>query len=240
MENQLTIRTEQTPGVFTTETAFVAAQRMAKALCSSKLVPEAYQGESNIGSALIALEISQRLNSSPLMVMQNLHIIHGKPSWSAKFVISALISCGRFSPLRFELKPLGKIKFGQDTIENVSCIALAYDKATGDKLESPEVTIEMAVKEGWYGKNGSKWRTMPELMLRYRAASFFGSFYAPDVLMGMPTSEELRDIAPTMRKTKPIDIESAFEQEPVAEKQPEITEAVIEPETTETETDIFE
>ena len=35
---------------------------------------------------------------------------------------------------------------------------------------------------------------MPELMLRYRAATFFGRLYAPDILMGMRTAEELGDI----------------------------------------------
>ncbi|WP_252151905.1 hypothetical protein [Acinetobacter sp. ANC 4177] len=51
----------------------------------------------------------------------------------------------------------------------------------------------MAVKEGWYQKNGSKWQSMPEQMLRYRAASFFGRIYAPDLLMGLRTQEEELD-----------------------------------------------
>lgn len=53
--------------------------------------------------------------------------------------------------------------------------------------------MEMAVKEGWYQKNGSKWQSMPEQMLRYRAASFFGRIYAPDLLMGLKTQEEEQD-----------------------------------------------
>jgi hypothetical protein len=52
----------------------------------------------------------------------------------------------------------------------------------------------MAKAEGWFAKNGSKWKTMPELMLRYRAAAFFGRLYAPDVLNGMHATEEAEDI----------------------------------------------
>ena len=52
----------------------------------------------------------------------------------------------------------------------------------------------MAKKEGWYSKNGSKWQTMEDLMLRYRAATFFGRLYTPDLLMGMQTKEELDDV----------------------------------------------
>jgi hypothetical protein len=54
----------------------------------------------------------------------------------------------------------------------------------------------MAKAEGWLDKAGSKWKTMPELMLKYRAAAFFGRLYAPEVLMGMQTSEEVIDITP--------------------------------------------
>ena len=34
---------------------------------------------------------------------------------------------------------------------------------------------------------------MPDVMLRYRAASFFGKLYAPELLMGLQTAEEVRD-----------------------------------------------
>src|SRR5690606_28728464 len=52
----------------------------------------------------------------------------------------------------------------------------------------------MAHAEGWVSKNGSKWKTMPELMIRYRAAAFFGRLYAPEITMGMHTQEEVMDI----------------------------------------------
>jgi hypothetical protein len=75
-----------------------------------------------------------------------------------------------------------------------SCFAWTEEKATGQRLEGPPVSIDMAKAEGWFQKKGSKWQTMPEVMLRYRAASFFGRLYAPDVLMGMQTAEELHDV----------------------------------------------
>jgi hypothetical protein len=192
---------------------FEDAQRMAKALSSSTLVPADYQG--NVSNTLIALEMSQRTGSSPMAVMQNLHIIHGRPSWSSQFVIAALNSCGRFSPLRYRVEDLGDTDAkidewtgpkGQRTkssriikVHDKSCVAWCYDKATGDVLEGPPVSIGMAVAEGWYTKDGSKWVTMPELMLRYRAAKFFGNLYAPDVLMGMHTADEVEDFDEPIR-----------------------------------------
>ena len=164
---------------------FQDGQRMAQALAASSLVPQDYRN--NVANTLVALEMAQRTGSSPMAVMQNMHVIHGRPSWSAQFVIAALNSCGRFGPLRFRVTGSG---------DDETCVAWAIDRATGDALDGPPVSIGMAKKEGWFGKSGSKWQTMPQLMLRYRAAKFFGNLYAPDVLMGMHTADEVEDIGP--------------------------------------------
>ena len=84
---------------FASSSSFETAQRMAKALASSDLVPQTYKG--NLANCIVALEVAQRTGSSALAVIQNLNIIHGRPSWSSQYIIAALNSCGRFSPLRF-------------------------------------------------------------------------------------------------------------------------------------------
>lgn len=183
-------------------------QRKARAFAESDLVPKEYKGRQ--ANCVVALEMANRLGVAEMAVMQNLHIIHGRPAWSSQFVIAALNSCGKFSPLRFEIKDLGKKtveyeytvyngndktkKAGKVDIHDFECIAVATDKETGEVLKGPEVTIELAVKEGWYTKDGSKWKTMPKVMLRYRAAKFFGSFNAPNILMGMGSTDEAEDI----------------------------------------------
>ena len=68
--------------------------------------------------------------------------------------------------------------------------------ATGQKLVGTDVTIKMAKAEKWYDKDGSKWKTMPQQMLAYRAAAFFIRTCAPEISMGLPTSDELEDIGP--------------------------------------------
>lgn len=186
---------------------FEVAQRMASALANSALVPDVYRG--NVANCLVALEVAQRCQASPLMVMQNLHMIEGRPSWASSYIIAAINSCGRFSPLRFKMADKGQKvveyeywegpkgarqkKTGKMTIQNIACTASAVDRS-GEILEGPEVSIETAVREGWFTRSGSKWQTMPELMLRYRAAAFFGRLYAPEILMGMRSDEEVRDI----------------------------------------------
>lgn len=203
--------TTQSITAFSNAASFESAQRMALALVSSNIVPEQYRGKDNIGNAIVALEMAQRIGASPLAVMQNLNIIHGRPSWSSTFIIAALNSCGRFAPVRFEVTGEG---------DDRSCIAWTTDK-TGERLEGPPASIAMAKAEGWFAKNGSKWKTMPELMLRYRAAAFFGRLYAPDVLNGMHATEEVEDIGDrphnvTARTESPI-LDDAPEPAPAAE-----------------------
>lgn len=185
MENQ---ELERVPDVSSFSIAsFDHAQRVAKMLCTSSLIPKEFQG--NIQNTMIALEMANRIGASPLMVMQNLYIVHGKPSWSSSFIIAALNSCRRFSPLRFELTGEG---------DSMECYAWAYELSTNDKIIGPTVSMKMAKAEGWVDKNGSKWKTMPTLMIRYRASAFFGRLYAPEILMGMHTHDEVIDTEATI------------------------------------------
>jgi len=213
--------------VFASTASFESAQRMAQALVKSDLVPEAYRGVDKMGNALIAMDMAQRMHLSPMVVMQNLHIISGRPSWSSAFIISALNSCGMFSPLRFKVTPLGKRKVEAEAwegpkgnrqkvkrvveVDDVEFVAYAIEKGTGEILEGPPVSYTTAIKEGWFSKPDSKWQTMPELMGRYRAAAFFGRLYAPHILNGMQTEEEVIDVddfkvvSPAAPAAKPVE-----------------------------------
>ena len=130
------------------------------------------------------------------MVLQNIDIIHGRPSFRATFLIAMVNASGRFTPLQFRMEGKGKG-------ETRSCVAHCKVKETGEEVEGPEISMTMARDEGWSTKAGSKWKTMPELMLRYRAAAFFARIYAPDITLGMHTAEEIHDIEPEMRNATP-------------------------------------
>lgn len=176
--------------VFASQSNFESAQRMAQALAASTIVPVQFQKAKTpeaVANCIIALEMANRIGASPLLVMQNLYVVYGNVGWSSKFLIAALNTCGRFSPLRYEHQNEGDM-------DNWQCRAWAIDKTTGAPLHGAWVSLKMAKDEGWYSKTGSKWKTMPELMLQYRAAAFFQRAYAPEVSMGMRTVEEYEDI----------------------------------------------
>lgn len=180
--------------VFASQANFENAQRMARSLSASTIVPKTFQATPDnpnaISNCIIALEMANRIGMSPLMVMQNLYVVYGNVGWSSKFLIAALNTCGRFSPLRYEHENEGDM-------DKWRCRAWAIDKTTGSPLHGAWVLMQMAKDEGWYGKAGSKWKTMPELMLQYRSAAFFQRAYAPEISMGMQTVEEIRDVVDT-------------------------------------------
>ena len=208
---ETTTLTTTSNSVFSGIRAFEDAQRIAKALASSTLIPPQFQGQQGFANCLVALEIAGRMNISPFLCMQHLHIIHGRPSWSSAFIIAMVNGCGRFTPLRFEISGEG---------ESLACYAVATDIKTQQELKGPTITMAMAKKEGWSTKSGSKWITMPELMIRYRAAAFWGRLFAGDLLVGLQTQEEVIDVESVKVSVGIDELNAKVQAAPVVEPEP--------------------
>lgn len=200
------------------ERMFALAQRKAQVYAKSALVPDAYRN--NIGNVLIAQNMADRMGADVLMVMQNLYIVHGRPAWSSQFLIATFNSCGRFSAVRYRF-------VGDPGKDSWGCIAYATETSSGEVLEGTCITIKLAKDEGWLGKNGSKWKTMPEQMLRYRAASFFIRTVAPEIGMGLLTKEEADDIGPE-KQARPRSLQALTER--ITSESPRIEADEPEPE----------
>jgi len=170
---------------YSSERAFEAGWRMAKSLSASDMVPEAYRKKPE--NCLIALELASRIGISVLPAMQNLHIIQGRPSWSAPFLIATVNASGQFTKLRYEWG-------GKPGTDSWACRAVARERANNELCEGTWVTWEMAKKEGWTTKNKSKWLTMPQQMFMYRAAAFWCRVYCPEISMGFQTDDEVLDV----------------------------------------------
>lgn len=208
---ETTTLTTTNNSVFSGIRAFEDAQRIAKALASSTLIPPQFQGQQGFANCLVALEIAGRMNISPFLCMQHLHIIHGRPSWSSAFIIAMVNGCGRFTPLRFEISGEG---------DSLACYAVATDIKTQQELKGPTITMLMAKKEGWATKSGSKWITMPELMIRYRAAAFWGRLFAGDLLVGLQTQEEVIDVESVKVSVGLDELNAKVQAAPVVEPEP--------------------
>lgn len=163
--------------------SFRECYRLAQTVCKADIIPAGYRGKP--ADVAIAIDMASRMGVSPMMVMQNLYIVQGKPSWSGQ-------ACKAF--LMRKYKNVRTIYVGEKGSDDRGCYIKAED-ASGDILEGTTVTIRMARSEGWFSKNGSKWQTMPEQMLAYRAAAFFARVHCPEVLMGCSVEGEAEDAA---------------------------------------------
>ena len=175
------LNTSQGVSVFNSMDAFAQAQRMVAPLAQSTMVPETYRN--NIPNCMVAMEMSHRIGKSVLEVMQNMQIVKGNTGWKSEYVIAEINKSRLFrDPLEFV--------FSDD---RQSCYAIAT-RQNGKEIRGTTVSMVMAKSEGWLDKNGSKWKTMPEQMLMYRAATFFCRVFCPEVLAGVQTADEIVDI----------------------------------------------
>lgn len=177
------VKTEQTQNLPTVQAdnQLKAALAVAEELSKSDIIPKEFQKKP--ANCLIAIQLANRLKADPFMVMQNTDVIYGKPALRSTFIIACINGSGKL---------LGNLKFELNEKET-KCRAWGIEKETGARLYGPTVTMEMAQAEGWTTKNGSKWKTMPGVMLRYRAAAFFGRMQCPEILNGIYSSDEIED-----------------------------------------------
>lgn len=178
-------------GIYSSSDTFKLAYQMAQGLAQSTLVPQAFQN--NPSNCLIALEQSNRLGISPMAVMQNLYIVQGKPSFSSSFVIGLINASGKYDM---------ELQFDEEEKDGKPYACTCWTTLDGRKVNGIKITMDMADKEGWSKKNGSKWVTMPQVMLRYRAASFFARMNCPELSIGLYTKEELDDFSADKKKSK--------------------------------------
>jgi hypothetical protein len=166
------------------------AVNAAKMICNAECLPENYRGK--VADVAIAIDMANRMGVSSMMVMQNLYVVKGKPSWSGQACKALVEGTQRFRNIRH-------VYTGTRGTDDRGCYITATYADDGAAAEGPEVTIKMAKAEGWYGKTGSKWQTMPELMLVYRAYAFFARTFCPEALMGVAVQSEAEDVAPERR-----------------------------------------
>jgi hypothetical protein len=210
MENQMTTTDARTgtalPALTPEGERFALRQRQAKMFAMSPLVPEHLRKgttEQAIANCWIALTLAEAMGEVPLIVMQNIHVVKGKAGFASQYMIARANSSGVFR---------GRIDWRIDRTDpkNLSVTAYAVIRETEQEV-SVTCDMKMAEAESW--TQNPKYKTMPEVMLRYRSAAFLVRFYAPDVMLGYQTAEEVEDvIAAATPAVPPLNARMLIEQ----------------------------
>ena len=156
---------------------------LAEKLSRSTIIPDTFKNKPE--NVVIAIGLSQKMDLDPFTIMQNLNIIKGKTSWSGSFCRTLIERSGKYYGLKL-------VFIGTKGTDSYGCYMEAKDKETGETIKGPEVNMKMARAENW--TSNTKWINMPELMLSYRATSFFARVYVPEALNGFQTTGEIEDI----------------------------------------------
>lgn len=176
--------------------------KLSNIYSSSSMLPDSYRGKAD--NCFVALELAARMDVSPMLIFQNLYIVQGKPSWSGQACKALVDGSGKFRESEY-------IMTGNFEDGSRGCYLQAVNSKTGKLVKGTEITLKMARDEGWMNKSGSKWKTMPEQMLKYRAAAFFARTECPEVLMGFQTAEETEDVYGAAPKQAPEKVKITME-----------------------------
>lgn len=169
--------------IWTDPEAFKVIQRAGNLFASSTIAPQAYRGK--LADCVIAIDMANRMGVSPLVIMQNSQIVQGNFSWKGTACKAMIDACGKYTSTRY-------VEVGKRNEDSWGYYLEAIDKQ-GNTIKGVTVDVAMAKADGWYGRN-PKWKSMTELMLKYRAAAFFMRTECAGLAMGFLTSDEIDDI----------------------------------------------
>ena len=193
-----------TNGVWENKDQFNQLLRAANMLSQTSIIPATYQGKPQ--DCFVAIEMANRMGVSPLVVMQNMYVVKGKPAWAGQACTMFINSCGKF-------KQVKHVYTGEKGTDSRGCYVTATRISDGIQVNGVEVTLAMAKAEGWTAN--TKWRTMPELMLAYRASAFFARVHCPEALMGVQLVDEIYDTETSRNAKKTSTLTAALKEDTI-------------------------
>lgn len=189
-------------GILMDPAKFDHVQRVAGMMANSALFPEHLRkgGERiAIANAVLVFDMAFRMNESPLTVARNIYFVGGKPGWLTTYMIARANQSGVFSD---------QIEWEVEGEKDDLAVTAFATLARSGRRAAVTVDMTMAKAEGW--TSNKKYQSMPVQMLRWRSATALIRLYAPEVMIGMQTQDELAagqdmvDVTPrTEQATKP-------------------------------------
>jgi hypothetical protein len=165
---------------------FEQALKFSEMMSKSNLVPKEFVG--NAGNIMVAVQWGMELGLQPMQAMQNIAVINGRPSLWGDSVIALVRSSS-----------LCEYIIEEDDGKTATCRA----KRKGQDAEIVGTfSMDDAQKAGLASKTGP-WTQYPKRMRQMRARAFALRDAFPDVLRGMPITEELQDYEQSDSRPQP-------------------------------------
>jgi hypothetical protein len=144
-------------------------------------------------SVLIAIQLGMELGMTPMSALQNTAVINGRPAIYGDAALALVRASGQL--VSYSEKEIGEA--GKDSQGwTVTVQRNGFDAA------SETFTVADAKSAKLWGKSGP-WTDYPRRMLKFRARGFLLRDQFGDILKGLRTVEESRDI-PVERNVTPL------------------------------------
>ncbi|AFC86359.1 recombinase RecT [Frateuria aurantia] len=170
-------------------TSIGEAMQLAEFMAKSDLLPPHLKGRQ--GDCLLVVMQAQRWGMDALSVAQCTSVVHGRLCYEGKLVAAALYSQKAIDGrLHYEISGHG---------QDASIVVTGTPRGTGQTQSvSGSVrkwrTITMKKQDGAPPKRvDNAWDTIPEDMLVYRGTRQWARRYAPEVMLGVQTPDEVDD-----------------------------------------------
>lgn len=190
----VTVATQSRPamGMVLRPQTFSELNQFAAMAAKSQLVPKDYQGKPE--NIVLAVQMGSEVGLAPMQALQNIAVINGRPAvWG-----DAMIGLVRGSSVCKDV--IEKIEGEGDNM-----VAVCTAHRVGSTPVTAKFSVADAKKAGLWTKQGP-WTQYPTRMLQLRARGFALRDAFPDVLRGLISAEEARDIPADDFKGPTIDV----------------------------------
>jgi len=156
------------------------AYRFANAICASGFAP---RGMEKPEAVLVAIQLGAELGLTPMAALQNTAVINGRPAIYGDAALALVRASGLLT------------SYKEEEIGEAGSDAHGYrvTASRGDQTTVETFTLADAKRAKLIGKPGP-WSEYPKRMLRFRARGYVLRDLFGDVLKGLRTVEEARDI----------------------------------------------
>ena len=158
--------------------------RFATAVTRSGMAPK---GVDTPDALVVAMQLGAELGLSPMASVQNIAVINGRPSVWGDAMLAICQGSGLFDDASFTEELIGT-----PMSDNWTGVCTCRRFGNG-KLVRRGFSVTQAKRAGLWGKRGP-WTEYPQRMLQMRARSWALRDCFADVLKGVYTREEARDI----------------------------------------------
>lgn len=156
------------------------AFRFANAICASGFAPK---GMEKPEAVLVAIQLGAELGLTPMAALQNTAVINGRPAIYGDAALALVRASGLLTSYKEE-------EIGEP---NTDAHGYRVTATRGDASTVETFTVADAKRAKLWGKAGP-WTDYPKRMLRFRARGYVLRDLFGDVLKGLRTVEEARDI----------------------------------------------